>query len=120
MRRVVVTGVGLISAVGNTTEETWASLLAGKSGIGHITQFDASQHACQIAGEVKNFDPLQFIEKKDVKKMGRFIQLAMAAADDAMKSSGLQVSPETSTRVGVHIGSGIAASMSPNANIQIC
>jgi 3-oxoacyl-[acyl-carrier-protein] synthase II len=99
--------VGLVSAVGNTTEETWASLLAGKSGIARITHFDASQHACQIAGEVKNFDPLQFIEKKDVKKMGRFIQLAMAAADDAMKSAGLQVTPETSARVGVHIGSGI-------------
>jgi len=106
-RRVVVTGIGLISAVGHTTEETWASLLAGKSGIGPVTHFDASQHACQIAGEVKNFDPLQFMEKKDVKKMGRFIQLAMAAADDAMKSSGLQVTAENSTRVGVHIGSGI-------------
>lgn len=106
-RRVVVTGIGLISAVGHTTEETWASLLAGKSGIGPVTHFDASQHACQIAGEVKNFDPLQFMEKKDVKKMGRFIQLAMAAAEDAMKSSGLQVNAENSTRVGVHIGSGI-------------
>ncbi|HTA22731.1 MAG TPA: beta-ketoacyl-ACP synthase II [Terriglobales bacterium] len=106
-RRVVVTGVGLVSAVGNTSAETWANLLAGKSGIARITHFDASQHACQIAGEVKNFDPLQFVEKKDVKKMGRFIQLAMAAADDAMKSAGLQVTPETSTRVGVHIGSGI-------------
>jgi 3-oxoacyl-[acyl-carrier-protein] synthase II len=106
-RRVVVTGIGLISAVGHTTEETWASLLAGKSGIGPVTHFDASQHACQIAGEVKNFDPLQFMEKKDVKKMGRFIQLAMAAAEDAMKSSGLQIDAENSTRVGVHIGSGI-------------
>ncbi len=106
-RRVVVTGVGLVSAVGNTSAETWSNLLDGKSGIARITHFDASQHACQIAGEVKNFDPLQFVEKKDVKKMGRFIQLAMAAADDAMKSSGLQVTPETSTRVGVHIGSGI-------------
>jgi 3-oxoacyl-[acyl-carrier-protein] synthase II len=106
-RRVVVTGVGLISAVGSTAEENWTNLLAGKSGIGTITQFDASQHASQIAGEVKNFDPLKYIEKKDVKKMGRFIQLSMAAADDAMKSSSLQVSPEISDRVGVHIGSGI-------------
>jgi len=106
-RRVVVTGVGLVSAVGNNTEETWTNLLAGKSGIGPITLFDASQHASQIAGEVKNFDPLQYVEKKDVKKMGRFIQLAMAAAADAMKSSALEVTPENSTRVGVHIGSGI-------------
>jgi 3-oxoacyl-[acyl-carrier-protein] synthase II len=96
-----------MSAVGHTTEETWANLLAGKSGIAPITHFDASQHACQIAGEVKNFDPLNYIEKKDVKKMGRFIQLAIAAADDAMRSSGLQVTPDISTRVGVHIGSGI-------------
>ena len=104
---MVVTGVGLVSAVGNNTEETWTNLLAGKSGIGPITLFDASQHASQIAGEVKNFDPLQYVEKKDVKKMGRFIQLAMAAAADAMKSSALEVTPENSTRVGVHIGSGI-------------
>jgi 3-oxoacyl-[acyl-carrier-protein] synthase II len=106
-RRVVVTGIGLVSAVGHTTEETWASLLAGKSGVGPITHFDASQHTARIAAEVKNFDPLQFIDKKDVKKMARFIQLAMAAAHDAMKGSGLQITPETSTRVGVHIGSGI-------------
>ena len=106
-RRVVVTGIGLICAVGNTTEEVWRNLLAGKSGVGRITQFDASQFACQIAAEVKNFDPLQFIEKKEVKKMGRFIHLALAATDDAMKASGLQVTPEISTRVGVHIGSGI-------------
>ncbi len=106
-RRVVVTGVGLICGVGNTTEEVWEGLLAGKSGVARITQFDASQFACQIAAEVKNFDPLQFIEKKELKKMGRFIHLALAAADEAMKASGLQVTPEISERVGVHIGSGI-------------
>ncbi len=107
MRRVVVTGVGLVSAVGNTTGETWANLLAGKSGIGLITQFDASQHSSKIAAEVRNFDPLQFIEKKDVKKMARFIHLAMGAADEAMKTSGLQVTPENANRIGVHLGSGI-------------
>ena len=106
-RRVVVTGIGLICGVGNTTEEVWQKLLAGKSGVARITQFDASQFACQIAAEVKNFDPLQFIEKKELKKMGRFIHLALAAADEAMKASGLQVTPEISERVGVHIGSGI-------------
>jgi 3-oxoacyl-[acyl-carrier-protein] synthase II len=93
--------------VGNTAEEVWKKLLAGKSGVARITQFDASQFACQIAAEVKNFDPLQFIEKKELKKMGRFIHLAMAAADEAMKGSGLEVTPEISERVGVHIGSGI-------------
>ena len=106
-RRVVVTGLGLICGVGNTTEEVWQNLLAGRSGICRITQFDASQFACQIAAEVKNFDPLQFIDKKEIKKMGRFIYLAIAAADEAVHSSGLKVTSENSTRVGVHIGSGI-------------
>ena len=106
-RRVVVTGVGLICAVGNTAEESWKNLVAGQSGVCRITRFDASQFASQIAAEVKHFDPFQFIEKKEVKKMGRFIQLAIAASDDAMKQSGLQVSDEFASRVGVHIGSGI-------------
>ena len=85
----------------------WGKLLAGQSGVARITQFDPSQFACQIAAEVKNFDPLQFIEKKELKKMGRFIHLALAAADEAMKAAELQVTPEISERVGVHIGSGI-------------
>jgi len=106
-RRVVVTGIGLICGVGNTTEEVWSNLLAGKSGVGKITSFDVSQYACQIAAEVRNFDPLQFIEKKEVKKMGRFIHFALAASDEAMKSSGLQVTEDNAPRVGVHIGSGI-------------
>jgi 3-oxoacyl-[acyl-carrier-protein] synthase II len=93
--------------VGNTTEEVWKALLAGKSGVGRITKFDAAQFACQIAAEVKNFDPLQFVEKKELKKMGRFIHLALAAADEAMKSSGLVVTAENAEQVGVHIGSGI-------------
>jgi 3-oxoacyl-[acyl-carrier-protein] synthase II len=106
-RRVVVTGLGLICGVGNTTEEVWQNLLAGRSGICRITQFDASNFACQIAAEVKNFDPLTFIEKKEIKKMGRFIHLAIAAADEAVESSGLRITPENATRIGVHIGSGI-------------
>jgi 3-oxoacyl-[acyl-carrier-protein] synthase II len=93
--------------VGNTTEEVWQNLMAGRSGICRITQFDASQFACRIAAEVKNFEPLQFIDKKEIKKMGRFIHLAIAAADEAVKSSGLQVTAENATRTGVHIGSGI-------------
>jgi 3-oxoacyl-[acyl-carrier-protein] synthase II len=106
-RRVVVTGVGLICGVGNTGPEVWASLLAGKSGVARITHFDASQFAAQIAAEVKNFDPLQFVDKKELKKMGRFIHLALAASDEAMRMSGLQITPELAPRVGVHIGSGI-------------
>ena len=106
-RRVVVTGIGLICGVGNTTGEVWQAVLAGKSGVARITRFDSSAFACQIAAEVKNFDPLNFIEKKEVKKMGRFIHLAIAAADEAFKMSALQVTPENDERVGVHIGSGI-------------
>ncbi|HEX5315096.1 MAG TPA: beta-ketoacyl synthase N-terminal-like domain-containing protein, partial [Candidatus Kapabacteria bacterium] len=85
-RRVVVTGIGLICGVGNTTDEVWKNLLAGKSGVAKITQFDASHHACQIAAEVKNFDPLNFVEKKEAKKMGRFIYFALAASEEAMKA----------------------------------
>src|SRR6201987_1402822 len=106
-RRVVVTGIGLICGVGNTTGEVWQAVLAGKSGVARITQFDATNFACQIAAEVKNFDPLNFIEKKEVKKMGRFIHLCMAATDEAVKMSRLEIKPEISERVGVHIGSGI-------------
>ena len=106
-RRVVVTGVGLICGVGNTSPEVWANLLAGKSGVARITHFDVSQFAAQIAAEVKNFDPLQFVDKKELKKMGRFIHLALAASDEAMRTSGLQITPELAPRVGVHIGSGI-------------
>ena len=106
-RRVVVTGLGLICGVGNTTNDVWKALLAGKSGVARITGFDASAFACQIAAEVKNFDPLNYVEKKEMKKMGRFIHLAIAAADEAMKMSELKITPENDERVGVHIGSGI-------------
>ena len=106
-RRVVVTGLGLICAVGNTAEEVWRNLHAGQSGVRRITQFDATDFACRIAADVKNFDPLNFIEKKELKKMARFIQLALAATDEAMNMSGLKITPENATRVGVHIGSGI-------------
>jgi 3-oxoacyl-[acyl-carrier-protein] synthase II len=106
-RRVVVTGLGLICGVGLTSPEVWSSIVAGKSGVAKIASFDASNFACQIAAEVKGFDPLNFIEKKEIKKMGRFIHLALAATDEAMKMSGLRVTPENETRVGVHIGSGV-------------
>ena len=99
-RRVVVTGMGLICGVGNTSTEVWQNIVAGKSGVSKITSFDTTQFACQIAAEVKDFDPLNFIEKKEVKKMGRFIHLAMAAADEAMKMSELKVTPENATPSG--------------------
>jgi 3-oxoacyl-[acyl-carrier-protein] synthase II len=103
----VVTGLGLVCGVGNSTDEVWKALLAGKSGVARIAGFDSSNFACQIAAEVKNFDPLKYIEKKEVKKMGRFIHFALAAADEAMQMSGLKITPENDERVGVHIGSGI-------------
>jgi 3-oxoacyl-[acyl-carrier-protein] synthase II len=106
-RRVVITGIGMICSLGNTTAEVWPALLAGKSGVDRITAFDASAYACQIAAEVRGFDPLNFIEKKEVKKMGRFIHFALAAADEALKMSQLKVTNEIAERVGVHIGSGI-------------
>jgi 3-oxoacyl-[acyl-carrier-protein] synthase II len=106
-RRVVVTGVGLVSPVGIGTEETWKSLQAGRSGAGPITLFDASQHSSRFACEVKGFDPLRWVEKKEVKKMDRFIQFAVAAADFALKDSGLKVDAGNNEMVGVYIGSGI-------------
>ena len=107
-RRVVVTGVGLICGVGHNADEVWQALLAGKSGVERITGFDASQFACQIAAEVKNFDPLQFVEKKEARKMGRFIHLAIAATDEALRSANYKVeNEEMAERTGVDIGSGI-------------
>jgi 3-oxoacyl-[acyl-carrier-protein] synthase II len=97
----------LICGVGNSTDVVWKALLAGKSGVARIVRFDTTDFACQIAAEVKNFDPLNYIEKKEVKKMGRFIHLAIAAAEEALKMSSLKITPENDERVGVHIGSGI-------------
>jgi 3-oxoacyl-[acyl-carrier-protein] synthase II len=102
-----VTGVGLVTPLAIGTEDSWAAIRAGKSGIGPVTQFDASAFSCRIAGEVKGFDPARYIEKKEIKKMGRFIQFAIAASDCALANSGLKVTPETEEMVGVYIGSGI-------------
>jgi len=106
-RRVVVTGIGLVSALGIGTSETWAALLAGQSGVTRITRFDVSSYATQIAAEVKGFDPLAFIEKKDIKKMDLFIQYAIAAAQFAMDDSRLQITDVNAPNIGVYIGSGI-------------
>ncbi|MBM3802632.1 MAG: beta-ketoacyl-ACP synthase II [Acidimicrobiia bacterium] len=106
-RRVAVTGVGLVSALGIGTDDTWNGLLAGKSGIGTITRFDTSDFTVKIAGEVKDFDPQNWIDRKEIKKMDPFIQFAVAASQFAMDSSGLKVTPAIAARVGVHIGSGI-------------
>ena len=106
-RRVVVTGLGLVCAVGNTAAEVWNNLLAGQSGMATITGFDTTGFPVTFAAEVKHFDPLQFVDKKESRKMGRFIHLAMAATHEAMESCGLKVDASNAERVGVFIGSGI-------------
>src|SRR5580704_7242318 len=106
-RRVVVTGMGLICGVGNTAPQIWEGLLAGRSGMAEIKAFDLTDHPVRFAAEVKDFDPHAFVDKKEARKMGRFIHFAMAAAHEAMETSGLKVTPENSEMIGVHIGSGI-------------
>lgn len=106
-KRVVVTGVGMITPVGLNTEQSWESLINGKSGIGPITQFEDKSLPTQIAGEIKGFDPLLYIDGKELKKMDRFIQIAIAASDMAMKQSGLVVNDENAEQVGVLVSSGM-------------
>jgi len=106
-RRVVVTGVGLLTSVGIGTKTVWEAIKSGTNGIGPITAFDATDFNCRIAGEVKGFNPGDYIEKKEIKKMGRFIQFAIAAAEFALEGAELKPNPETAERTGVYIGSGI-------------
>jgi 3-oxoacyl-[acyl-carrier-protein] synthase II len=106
-RRVVMTGAGAVTPVGNTAEEFWASLLAGRSGIGPITRFDASQMPTRIAGEIKGFDPLKYIDKKDDRKFDRFLKYAVACAVMAVEDAGLKTDRVDATRFGVLVGSGI-------------
>jgi 3-oxoacyl-[acyl-carrier-protein] synthase II len=106
-RRVVVTGIGLVTPLGIGVEKTWKALCAGESGIARITRFDPTDYPTQIAGEVKDFDPAAFIEKKEIKKMDLFIHFAVGAAQLAVEDAGLKVTSENAERVGVYIGSGI-------------
>ncbi|MDT7042326.1 beta-ketoacyl-ACP synthase II [Candidatus Nitronereus thalassa] len=106
-RRVVITGVGVVTPLGIGVEKTWESLVAGKSGITNITRFDASDYACQIAGEVKDFNPGDYIDKKEIKKMDTFIHYAVAASQEAVDDAELKITPDNADRVGVYIGAGI-------------
>ena len=115
-RRVVVTGVGLITPLGTGVEKTWEGLLAGRSGIGPITRFKVDDFASRIAGEVPDFDPLDWIEKKDVRKMDLFIQYAVATAEQAMRQSGLKIDESNADRVGVLIGNGIGGLLTIEEN----
>lgn len=105
--RVVVTGVGLVSPVGIGTEESWRAICAGRNGISRFTAFDSSAYPCRIAGEIRGFDPASYIERKEIKKMGRFIHFAVAASEFALAASGLKIDAGNAERVGVYIGSGI-------------
>ncbi|HLD09354.1 MAG TPA: beta-ketoacyl synthase N-terminal-like domain-containing protein, partial [Methylophilaceae bacterium] len=106
-RRVVVTGIGVVSPVGIGVQTAWHNLVAGKSGITKITKFDATAFASQVAGEVKNFDVLQFLPAKEARRMDTFIQFGLAAGIEAIKDSGIVVTEENAERIGVSIGSGI-------------
>ncbi len=106
-KRVVVTGIGLVSPLGNTAEETWAGLLAGRSGVDYIARFDTSQHKVKFAAETKNFDPGKFIEKKELKKMDYFIYFSIAASREALEDSGLKITEDNAEMIGTYIGSGI-------------
>ncbi|BAW96038.1 3-oxoacyl-[acyl-carrier-protein] synthase II [[Synechococcus] sp. NIES-970] len=105
--RVVITGLGAITPIGNTLQEYWEGLMTGRNGIDVVTAFDASQHTCRIAGEVKGFDPLDFIPKKEAKRMDRFSQFAVAASKQALADAGLEINPENAPDIGVMIGTGV-------------
>jgi 3-oxoacyl-[acyl-carrier-protein] synthase II len=106
-RRVVVTGFGLVTPVGNSVESTWTALIEGRSGADYIKKFDAQKFACRFACEVKGFDPLNYVEKKEARKMGAFIQYAVAASQEAVESSGLKITDDIAENVGTYISSGI-------------
>src|SRR5258708_30357241 len=106
-RRVVVTGLGLVTPLGKTVEATWTGLMAGRSGAGPITKFDASTFPVRFACEVKEFDPLFYVEKKEARKMGAFTHYAIAASDEALTDSGLQITSKNAESIGTYISSGI-------------
>ena len=119
-RRVVVTGMGCISPVGNTVQETWESLLAGKSGAGPITLFDASRHKTRFAAEVKGFEPVTLFGAREARKMDRFTQFATAATIEALSESGLDINDSNRDRIGVLIGTGIGGSARSWSKLMSC
>ena len=106
-KRVVITGLGAVTPIGNTLGDYWDGLMSGRNGIGPITAFDASKHGCRIAGQVKDFDPLEYLDRKDAKRMDRFAQFAIAASKQALADSGLEVTDLNAEQIGVLIGTGI-------------
>ncbi len=118
-RRVVVTGLGALTPLGNSVSESWAGAIAGKSGIGPITRFDASAFSSRIAGEIKNFDPLQYVDKKEVRRYDNFAIYALAAAQMAMEDAALTIGPEIAERVGVIIGSAIGGAQTIEEEVRV-
>jgi 3-oxoacyl-[acyl-carrier-protein] synthase II len=116
--RVVITGIGVIASNGNNVDEFWSALKAGKSGIGHISLFDATEFRCQIAGEVKNFDAETYLDKKDAKSMDRFCHFAVKAADEAIAMSGISANTQDAERIGVLIGSGIGGLLTLETEVE--
>ncbi len=119
LRRVVITGIGLITPAGKNKDENWDTIRNGRSGIGPITHFDAQHHASRIAGEIKNYDPNQYFDRKDLRKYDPFIQYALIAADEAVKDSGLDLGAVNKERAGVYIGSGIGGIHTIEVNKEI-
>jgi len=119
LRRVVITGLGMISPVGQTVSQSWENIKKGKSGIAKLTRFDASGYYCRIAGEIKDYDPLRYFDRKDLKKFDPYIQLALIASDEAIKDSGLQLDKIDRERAGTYIASGIGGISSIEANKEI-
>ena len=119
LRRVVVTGMGMITPTGKSKDENWDNIRNGRSGIGKITRFDAGRHASQIAGEVKNYDPNQYFDRKDLRKFDPFIQFALIAADEAVKDSGLDLNAIDKEKAGTYIGSGIGGIHTIEVNKEI-
>ncbi|MBU4269193.1 MAG: beta-ketoacyl-ACP synthase II [Acidobacteria bacterium] len=119
MRRVVVTGIGLITPTGKSKDENWDNIRNGRGGIGKITRFDASRHASQIAGEVKNYDPNQYFDRKDLRKFDPFIQFALIASEEAVKDSGLDLNAIDKEKAGIYIGSGIGGIHTIEINKEI-
>lgn len=119
-RRVVITGIGLVTPLGIGVEENWTSLIEGKSGIGPITRFDTSGFATRIAGEVKNFHPEEFISKKELRKMDPFLQLGLGAAHYAFDDAKLELNSETENRAGVILGCGLGGSPQSRNITRFC
>src|SRR2546428_10083004 len=116
-RRVVITGIGMITPLGSSVEKSWDGLLAGRSGIGQITRFDPTGLETTIAGEVGDFDPLEYMDRKEMRRADRFVQFAVAVATQALGDAKLQITPELAPRVGVAFGSGIGGGETPRGNI---